>query len=57
LKKRDFTQKPFRHESPESAKLMKQLLSKPEGSDANSESSGLEDLFEKPQISRQTWMA
>jgi hypothetical protein len=29
---------------------------KPEGSDAKSESWGLEDLFERPQISRQTRM-
>jgi hypothetical protein len=36
--------------------LVKQLLIKPEGSDAKSESWGLEDLFERPQISRQTRM-
>jgi len=33
------------------------VIIKPEGSDAKSESWGLEDLFERPQISRQTRMA
>jgi hypothetical protein len=32
------------------------VIIKPEGSDAKSESWGLEDLFERPQISRQTRM-
>jgi hypothetical protein len=29
----------------------------PEGSDAKRESRGLENLFERPQVSRQTWMS
>ncbi len=32
------------------------VIIKPEGSDAKSESWGLEDLFERPQVSRQTRM-
>jgi hypothetical protein len=51
----DFTQKPFRHESLES-EVGKAVIIKPEGSEAKSESWGLEDLFERPQISRQTRM-
>jgi hypothetical protein len=48
--------KPFRQESPESAKTGEAIIMKPEGSDAKSESWRLEDLFERPQISRQTRM-
>jgi hypothetical protein len=52
-----FHSKPFRQESPESAKLVKQLLSKPEGKRCQKRIVGaLEDLFERPQISRQTRM-
>jgi len=32
------------------------IIIKPGGNDAESESWGLEDLFERAQISRQTWM-
>jgi hypothetical protein len=54
--KSPFYSKPFRQESPESVKLVEAVIIKSEGSDAKSESWGLEDLFETPQISRQTRM-
>ena len=52
----EFHSKPFRQESPERLEVGEAVILKPGGSDAKSESWGLEDLFERPQISRQTRM-
>jgi hypothetical protein len=54
--KSPFHSKPFRQESPERLEVDQAVMINPEGSNAKSESWGLEDLFERPQISRQTRM-